>query len=98
MTGFLRALHLFFIKGSSRLNAARLEILTQLEVFTSPSWRAVLSTDDASPGQPGPVTAEPVKHQPACLASDIVQDYPTAWDWRLVLAFVVAGVASLYLY
>lgn len=28
--------------------------------------------------------------------TDVVQDYPAGWDWRLVIGFVVLGIAALY--
>lgn len=29
--------------------------------------------------------------------TDVVQEDPSAWDWRIVTAFIAAGVAALYL-
>jgi len=41
-----------------------------------------------------PVSFDPIAPP---LTPDIVQDYPAAWDWRLVAGFVVAGLLTLYL-
>lgn len=30
------------------------------------------------------------------LTTDVVQDHPTAWDWRLVLGFVAVGAVAFY--
>jgi len=35
-----------------------------------------------------------VTHSPTL---DVIQDYPTAWDWRLVLGFVLIATAIFYL-
>ena len=32
------------------------------------------------------------------LTLDVVQDHPAAWDWRLIFAFIVVGVVSLYFF
>ncbi|HRX80357.1 MAG: hypothetical protein H6821_01320 [Planctomycetaceae bacterium] len=28
--------------------------------------------------------------------TDVAQDWPAAWDWRLLVAYLVAGVLTLY--
>ncbi len=33
---------------------------------------------------------------PFAPTTDIVQDHPTAWDWRLVVGFIVVGVVAFY--
>ena len=49
------------------------------------------------------------ERQPKCLPDlyasgvvpptlDVVQDYPAAWDWRLIVGILIAGIASLYLF
>ena len=54
-----------------------------------------MATDGISPPRETMVT-EMLEHGISAPTSDVVQDFPAAWDWRIVAVFVVAAAAILY--